>query len=91
MRVRWTTDAADDLARIVEYIREDNPSAAHRIARTIYEGVASLGTMPERGRTGRAPSTRELVFAPLPYVAVYEINEGEVKVLRIRHTSQDWP
>ena len=26
-RVRWTTDAADDLARIVERIREDNPEA----------------------------------------------------------------
>ncbi len=31
-RVRWTTDAADDLARIVERIREDNPEAARRVA-----------------------------------------------------------
>jgi addiction module RelE/StbE family toxin len=91
MRVCWTTDAADDLARIVEYIREDNPSAAQRIARTIYEAVASLRTLPERGRIGRAPNTRELVFAPLPYIAVYEIVANQVQVLRIRHTSQDWP
>lgn len=35
MRVRWTTDAANDLARIVERIREGNPAAAQRVARTI--------------------------------------------------------
>jgi predicted transcriptional regulator len=28
MRVRWTTNAADDLAQIVMHIRQDNPEAA---------------------------------------------------------------
>jgi plasmid stabilization system protein ParE len=72
MRVRWTTDAADDLASIVERIRENN-SAAYR------------------GRVGLADNTRELVFPPWPYIAVYEIMEGQVQILRIRHASQDWP
>jgi plasmid stabilization system protein ParE len=40
MRVRWTTTAADDLARIVRRIREDNPAAAQRIAKTIYGAIA---------------------------------------------------
>ena len=91
MRVRWTTNAANDLSRIVERIREDNPSAAQRVARTIYTGVATLRTSPNRGRVGLAENTRELLFAPWPYVAVYEIIEDHVLVLRIRHTSQDWP
>jgi toxin ParE1/3/4 len=90
-RVRWTTDAADDLARIVERIREDNPAAAQRVANTIYSGVAALRTFPNRGRIGLVRDTRELVFAPWPYIAVYEIVEDQVLVLRIRHTSQDWP
>jgi len=34
MRVRWTTTAAADLTHIVEYIRQDNPAAARRVART---------------------------------------------------------
>ncbi len=92
-RVRWTTDAANDLARIVERIREDNPEAARRVAQTIYQGVASLRNLPHRGRPGRAENTRELIFAPWPYVAVYEVleNQDQVQVLRIRHTSKDWP
>lgn len=91
MRVTWTVDAANDLFRIVEHIREDNHSAALRIARVIFQGVATLRSMPQRGRVGRAPDTRELVFAPLPYIAVYEVFENRVQVLRIRHSSQDWP
>lgn len=91
MRVRWTANAANDLTRIVERIREDNPSAAQRVAQTIYNGVAALRTFPKRGRIGLANDTRELVFAPWPYIAVYEIIEDQVQVLRIRHTSQDWP
>jgi toxin ParE1/3/4 len=90
-RVRWTNTAATDFTRVVERIREDNPPAAHRVAQTIYKGVAALRTFPQRGRIGLAPETRELVFAPWPYIVVYEIIENEVQVLRIRHASQDWP
>jgi toxin ParE1/3/4 len=91
MRVRWTTNAADDLARIVERIREDNPAAAQRVAKKIYTAVAELRKFPHRGRVGLADYTRELVFPPWPYIAVYEIVEDQVQVLRIRHASQDWP
>jgi len=35
--------------------------------------------------------TRELVLAPLPFVAVYEVLENEVQVLRILHGAQQWP
>lgn len=91
MRVRWTTNAANDLTRIVERIREDNAEAAHRVAKTIYNGVAALPKFPRRGRIGLVSDTRELVFAPWPYIVVYEIIEDQVQILRIRHASQDWP
>jgi toxin ParE1/3/4 len=90
MRVRWTTDAADDLQRICNYIAEASPDSARRIVQTIVEGVGSLRTFPDRGRPGRVAGTRELIFAPLPFVAVYEIH-GEVQVLRILHGAQRWP
>ena len=34
MRIRWTTNAANDLTRIVERMREDNPTATQRVAGT---------------------------------------------------------
>jgi len=54
MRVRWTTKAADDLARIVNYIRKDDPEAARRVATAIFDGVADLRTFPKRGRKLRS-------------------------------------
>jgi toxin ParE1/3/4 len=91
MPVRWTTNAADDFTHVVEQIRADNPAAAHRVAQTIYKGIALLETLPNRGRVGRVEHTRELVFPPWPYIVVYEIVEGQVQILRVRHASQDWP
>jgi plasmid stabilization system protein ParE len=32
MRVRWTTDAADDLERICDYIAETSPDTARHAA-----------------------------------------------------------
>ena len=72
--VRWTTHAADDLAHIVERIREHKPEAAQRVTRTICTSVASLRTLPHRGRMGLAPDTRELVFPPWPYIVVYGLS-----------------
>ena len=91
MRIRWTSNAAADLTRIVERIRPDSPKAAQHVARTIYTSVAALNTFPYRGRIGLAENTRELVFAPWPYIAVYEVMPDQVQILRIRHASQDWP
>jgi toxin ParE1/3/4 len=91
MRVRWTTNAATDLARIVERIRTESPDAALHVARTIYNGVAQLRKFPRRGRTGVVENTRELVFPPWPYIVVYEVGEDQVVVLRVRHASRNWP
>lgn len=90
-KVRWTANAANDLASIVNYIHKDNPDAARRVAKTIFDAVSELRKFPSRGRIGVVDKTRELVFAPWPYIAVYEVMEDEVQVLRIRHTSRDWP
>ncbi len=91
MRVRWTAPAADDLVRIVGYIKIDNPAAARRVAQTIFQGVAALNRFPRRGRKGLVTDTRELIFSPWPYIVVYEVLDEEVRVLRVRHAARNWP
>ena len=91
MRVRWTWPASEDLTHICDYISRDNPAAALRVARTVYQGVESLQQFPQRGRNGRVTGTRELVFPGLPYVAVYEIQTDAVWVLRVIHGATRWP
>ena len=50
-----------------------------------------LETFPNRGRSGRIAGTRELVFASLPYIAVYRVKNDAVEILRIYHSAQNWP
>jgi toxin ParE1/3/4 len=93
MRVRWTTDAVDDLERICDYIAESRPDSAQRVAQSVVERISELRRFPRIGRSGRLAGTREIAFPPFPFVAVYEILEpqDEVRVLRILHGAQQWP
>src|SRR5580658_7545623 len=45
MEVRWSLPAAEDLERICERIERDNPEAARRVARSIYDGCAHRGEL----------------------------------------------
>ncbi|HKW97768.1 MAG TPA: type II toxin-antitoxin system RelE/ParE family toxin [Bryobacteraceae bacterium] len=57
--------------------------------RKLYEAIRSLRQWPDRGRVGRQDGTRELVFPPRPYIAVYRVKEQNIEVLRIYHAAQD--
>jgi toxin ParE1/3/4 len=89
--VVWTPRAASDLDAMMDYISVDSPGSAIRVANKIRTHIMQLATMPHIGRVGEVPGTRELVFDPWPYIAVYRISDDQIRILRIRHASQDWP
>lgn len=66
-----------------------HPSYWYATIVRLYESIGSLKQFPNLGRPGREAGTRELVFAPLPYVAVYRVREEVVEVLRILHSARD--
>jgi addiction module RelE/StbE family toxin len=89
MRIRWTPAAAADLESISDYLKDRHPRLRHSTVRKLYERVRSLKQWADRGRPGSEAGTRELLFPPLPYVAVYRVADETVEVLRIYHTAQD--
>ena len=91
MDIRWSPEAAADFAALIQYIRQDNSTAALRVARTIYQTVAQLKTFPNRGRPGRIDGTRELPLSRLPFVVVYRVGESAVEIARVLHGAQRWP
>jgi toxin ParE1/3/4 len=91
MQVRWSPQAAEDLAAIVAHIRKDDAAAAHRTAREIYERAGALKTFPHRGRQGRVKGTRELPLPPLPFIVVYRTLSYAVEIANIIHGAQRWP
>lgn len=84
MRVIWSDLALNDLAHIRNYIGDENPAAASRIAIQLIATADSLEHLPERARPGLEPGTRELVSL-WPYIMVYQIDRSVVHILSIRH------
>ena len=65
MQVRWSPEAADDLARTVEHIRKDSAIVARRVAKDIYERAGALRGFPHGGRKGPSRGhARTAVDAP---------------------------
>jgi addiction module RelE/StbE family toxin len=92
MEIRWSLPAAEDLERICEHIERDNPEAARRVVQRIYDGCGKLKDFPHLGRASkRMPGWREVVFSPLPYIAVYRVTQDVVEISRILHGAQNWP
>lgn len=91
MRIEWRELAIDDLLEIVAYIAEDNPVAAFEVNDEIYRQVELLVTHPNIGRRGRIKGTKELVISNLSYVLPYRVVGEAVEIIRVYHTSRQWP
>jgi toxin ParE1/3/4 len=86
MRIRWTPVAAAVLQRISDYLKEHHPRYREATIRKAYAAIQSLKQWPH---LGREEGTRELLFPPLPYVAVCRVKEQVIEVLRIYHGAQE--
>ena len=93
MRIRWTPGAAADSQTISDYLKEHRPRYGQRTMQKLYETPRSLKQAPYPGRPGDERGTREIVFPPLPYVAVYRVSDRQktVEFLRVYHGAQDRP
>jgi toxin ParE1/3/4 len=89
MRIRWTPAAAADLEQISEYLKQRHPHYREPTLRKLYDEIRDLKKWPDRGRPGREEGTRELVFSPLPYIAVYRLKGPSIEVLRIYHGARN--
>lgn len=90
MNVVWSRRAIDHLVGIREYIAEDSPTSAAKVAATILQAVELLRNQPRIGRPGRILGTRELVIPGTPYVIPYRIQSDTLELLAVFHGRQSW-
>lgn len=92
-RVIWSADARRDYLDILQYIADDNPLAAERVADAIEQTGDGLGEFAT-GRPGRVTGIYEKSVSRLPYIIAYELtSQGGrevVAILHVIHTSRDW-
>ncbi|WP_169974020.1 type II toxin-antitoxin system RelE/ParE family toxin [Tautonia rosea] len=91
MKIRWLRGAIQSLRAIHAHIAIDSPEATGRVVRKIQSAERRLLLFPSSGRQGHVAGTMELVIPDLPYVVVYRIEGETLDILRVVHTSMDWP
>lgn len=88
--VRWTEQAAADLAAVKEFIGRDSPSHARGVVERLYLSADQLRAFPESGRVvPEQPTYRELVRAP--YRIVYRHTGNLVEILTVFHATRPFP
>ena len=91
MRIRWTPPAAADMQSISDYLKEHHPQYRQPTMRKLYEKIRAMKDTPYLGRPGRVEGTREILFPPMPYVAVYRLNGQTIEIWPIYHAAQNRP
>jgi len=91
MIIKWLDDAINDLQALRQYIAQDKPSAASRVAKRILGTVNLLPDQPSIGRPGRVSGTRELIIPGLPYLIPYRVKTNIIEILRVLHAAMQWP
>lgn len=85
MRVRYSENASGELHRILEYIAQENPTAAEAVARRIGAVIDRLALFPG---TGHSCDIEGVLVAPLvrfPYSIYYTVEHGELLILHVQH------
>ena len=73
------------MQHIGDYLKEHHPHYRDPTLRKPFGAIRELKQRPNRGRPGRVDGTREILFLPLPYVAVYRVKDESIEVLRVYH------
>ncbi len=80
-KIIWTEPALGYLNAIADYIAKNNPDAANRLVRRVFESVDLLEQFPELGR--RVPEMRKSGYREMivsPCRIIYRV-EGETVVV----------
>ena len=92
MQLVFLSLAVQDLVSIREYIADNNPQAAQKVATRLKQSINRLVSMPNLGKPGRVFGTRELVtplIGKTAYVVVYRVKENRLEILRILQGMRD--
>lgn len=94
MILHWLPKAIATREALFNHIAKVNPQAAIEHDERIEKHTDKLVEFPNLGRRGRrGTTTRELVIPQTHFVVVYRVKPRlqRVEILRVLHTSQQWP
>ena len=90
----WTQTAAEDLKEIVQYIAQDDPDVAAKLAERIITCVENASNMPFANRSvpeKDEESIRESILKPYRIIYQTDTKREVLHVLRIWHAARGTP
>jgi plasmid stabilization system protein ParE len=90
--IDWSETAIDQYESALDWLAERNPEAAERLAERIQTTIEGLARRPI-GRPGQREGTYEKAVLRTAYLVIYSLvggPEGQLRILRIYHTAQNW-
>jgi plasmid stabilization system protein ParE len=86
MRVVWSPLAVDHLSEIARYIARDDPAAADRWVKSVFERFEQVRNFARSGR--RVPEVGRVDIRELfhgEYRIIYRVQPDRVAILTVRH------
>lgn len=83
--------AKDDLNEIRQYLHQESPVAAKKVAARIKSSLLLLTEQPHLGHKTDDDEVMEWHIPGLPYSLPYMIVNNEIRILRVFHDSQNKP
>jgi len=92
MKITWSPLAVERMTEIKDYISRDNPTAALKWAKAVFDIIENIQDFPFMGRIvpeANRKEIRELLFKN--YRIIYRVGTDHISILTIRHGKQLLP
>ena len=91
LKLRFTAAAHRDLHDILEYLGPRNPLAANSVIIAIEHSANLLTEYPMSARKTDMKDVRVKALTKYPFLIFYHTGNSELTILRVWHSSREWP
>ena len=91
MKISYTPESIDDLARLRKFIEVKNPSSAQRVANSILKGISQLNQFPYLGAEVQLAQNPEIIRDLIVgnYIIRYLVQPKRIDILRVWHHKEN--
>lgn len=93
-QIVWSEIAVEDLREIVQFIAQDDPAAAAKLADRILSRIETASELPFANRSvpeREDPSIREIILRPYRIIYQADDKRSAIHILRVWHAARGVP
>jgi plasmid stabilization system protein ParE len=90
--IHWDKEASEDFIAILQYIAQDSPENAIRVSNRVWKIINTLPEFPEMFKADELKSknmSNFRVFISDRIRVSYQITQALIRIVSVRHTSQE--